>query len=26
VLLVVMIVFSPSGLMSLLRKRAVPHA
>ncbi len=26
VLLVAMIVFSPSGLMSLLRKRAVPHA
>jgi branched-chain amino acid transport system permease protein len=26
VLLVLMIVFSPSGLMSLLKKRAVPHA
>jgi branched-chain amino acid transport system permease protein len=26
VLLVAMIVFSPSGLMSLLKKRAVPHA
>jgi branched-chain amino acid transport system permease protein len=26
VLLVAMIVFNPSGLMSLLRKRAVPHA
>jgi branched-chain amino acid transport system permease protein len=26
VLLVAMIVFSPSGLMPLLKKRAVPHA